>query len=205
MQQRGIYPGGAILFTEDEQPRGVYCICSGRVKLSIISSNGRAVIVKITTAGDIIGSKALLSGKPHSLIAETLEPSQISLINKDDFLSFLSKNGDVSLRLAQKLSNELYEAYQGVGNVALKQSYERLIELLLRLCQSHGEPTPDGIILRINLTQQELAETAGMSRRTLTRLLTKLKELQIIECRGRLIIIRDKVALEKILPSENLF
>jgi CRP/FNR family transcriptional regulator len=204
LQQRSIYPAGAIVFTEGEQPRGVYCICSGRVKLSIISPEGRATIVKIANAGDIVGIYALLSGKNYNLIAETLEPSQISFIKKDDFFSFLSRNGDVSLRLAQKLSGELYEAYLGLGNIALKQSFERLVELLLKLCQSHGKPVSEGILLSINLTQQELAETAGMSRRTLTRLLTKLKEPEIIECRRRQIIIRDKTALEKILPSDDL-
>jgi CRP/FNR family transcriptional regulator len=204
LQHKSIYPAGAIIFTEGEQPRGVYCICSGRVKLSIISPEGRAAIVKIANAGDIVGINALLSGKHYNLIAETLEPSQISFIKKDDFFSFLSRNGGVCLRLAQKLSGELYEAYLGLGNITLKQSFERLVELLLKLCQSHGESTPEGIILKINLSQQELAETTGMSRRTLTRLLTQLKELQIIECRRRLIIIRDKIALEKILPSEDL-
>ena len=155
--------------------------------------------------GDILGVRALLSRKPHDLTAETLEPTQLCFIKKDDFLSFLSRNGDVSLRLAQRLSNELYEAYRGLSNVVLKLSHDRLVELLLRLCQSHGEPIPNGIRLRINLSQEDIAEKIGSSRRTLSRSLTKLKRLGIIECQRRSIIVRDIVALKNSLPSDNLF
>jgi len=205
MRQGSIYPGGAFVFMEGDQPKGIYCICSGRVKLSISSPSGRAVIVGIDTAGDLLGVRALLSRKPHDLTAETLEMTQLCFIRKDDFLGFLSRNEDVSLRLAQKLSNELYGAYQLVSDVALKQSYKRLTELLLRLCQSHGELRPDGIRLKMNLSQEELADMIGVSRRTLARALAKLKYLGIIECQRRLIIIRDRVALEESLSSEILF
>ena len=153
----------------------------------------------------LLGVRALLSRKPHDLTTETLEMTQLCFIRKDDFLGFLSRNEDVSLRLAQKLSNELYGAYQLVSDVALKQSYKRLTELLLRLCQSHGDLRPDCIRLKMNLSQEELADMIGVSRRTLARALAKLKYLGIIECQRRLIIIRDRVALEESLSSEILF
>lgn len=205
MHQRSIYPSGAVLFRAGDQPQGVYIICSGRVKLSIYSSDGRAVLVSTAGAGNVFGVTALLSGKPYNLTAEALELTQVGFIKKDDFLGFLRRNGSVSLRLAQKLSNELYESYQGIGNASFKQSYGRLVELLLKLCPSYGDPTPKDIRLKINLSQEELADMIGTSRRTITRALTKLKHLGIIECQRRSITIRDIVALENILPSENLF
>jgi CRP/FNR family transcriptional regulator len=139
------------------------------------------------------------------VIAETLEPAQLSFIKKEDFVGFLGRNGDVSLRLAQKLSNELYEAYRGVRDVALKQSCDRLAELLLRFCQTHGEPTPQGIKLKINLSQEELAGMIGTTRRTLTRTLTKFKQQGIIQCHRRGLIVRDKAALEHTLCAESLY
>ncbi|MBI3951643.1 MAG: Crp/Fnr family transcriptional regulator [Acidobacteria bacterium] len=205
MRQASVYPGGVMVFMEGDEPRGVYCICFGRVKLSTSSSDGRTIIVDIAGPGDIIGIRALLSGKSHDLTAETLEPTQLCFIRKDGFLGFLSRNGDVTLRLAQKLSDDLHEAYRGVRDVALKRSSERLAELLLRFCQTHGVVTPEGIQLRINLSLDELAEMIGTSRRTLTRVLTKFQDLKIIECQRRSITVRNRTALENSLRPENLF
>jgi CRP-like cAMP-binding protein len=205
MQQRSVYAKGSVICTEGNQPQGVYIICSGQVKLSIYSSDGRAVIVGIAASGDVLGVKALLSGKPHNLTAETLEMTQLCFIRKDDFLGFLKRNGDVSLRLAQRLSNELYEAYLEVRDVALKKSYQRLAELLLRLGQSYGELTPKGTILKISLSQEELAEMIGTSRRTLTRALTKLRHLGLIEYRHHSIVVLNMMVLGKILLSNDLF
>lgn len=205
IQQRRTYPSGAIVFRAGDQPQGVYIICSGRAKLSVSSSDGRKAIVGIATAGDILGVKALLSGAPHNLKAKTLELTQVCFIQKDDFLNLLKRNGDVSLRLAQKLSKELYKAYFEVRDLAFKEADIRLAGLLMRLCQSNGQRTPEGISLKINFSWDEVAEMIGTSRRTLTRALTKLRHFGLIEYQHHSIIVPNMTALGNILLSKDLF
>jgi CRP/FNR family transcriptional regulator len=205
IQRRDIYPGGSMIFAEGEEPQGIYCICSGRVKLSIYSFDGRAMIMGTATSGDLIGINALMSEKLHILTAESLELAQLCFINKDNFLDFLGRNADIGLKLAKKLSNELYETYSAVRDVKFKRSYERLAELLLRLCDSRSEATPDGIMVKISFSRDDLAEMIGTSTRTLTRILMKLKYLRIIECRRQQFLIRDRAALENIIAPVNLF
>lgn len=204
VQQIRTCPAGTVIFAVGEPPQGTYCICSGRVKLSTSISTGQTAIVDIAAPGDILGVRALLSGKPHALTAEALEETRFGFIRKDDLLGFLSRNADVSLRLAQRLAAQLYEAYQEIRDARLKRSDERLAELLLRLSQTYGEATPEGIRLKIKLSQEELAEMMGTSRRNLSRLLTKLKCLGAIETQRRTLIIRDRAALEKRLSPGNL-
>lgn len=205
IQQRDIYPGGSTVFAEGEEARGMYCICSGKVKLSISSLDGRSIITGIAASGDLIGKNALLLGRPHILTAEAVEISQLCFIKRDDFISFLSQNADVGLKLAIKFGNELYEAYSEVRDITFKRSYERFVELLIKLCRSNCETTPHGIILKINLNRDELAEMIGTSTRTLARVIMKLKYLGIIECRRQQFLIRDRAALENIIASVNLF
>ncbi|MEK7406380.1 MAG: Crp/Fnr family transcriptional regulator, partial [Acidobacteriota bacterium] len=202
LRQSNIYPCGAIVFLEGDQPRGAYCVCGGRVKLSSVSSDGRGVIFGIVSAGEVLGVRSLLSGRPHDLTAETLERTQLCFISRDEFLRFLHHNGDVSLRLAQRLSNELYDAYYQVRGAVLQRSDERLTELLLVLCETHGKRTGEGISITSNLSQQELAEMIGVSRRSLTRTLARLKRLRIIECQRRHILIRDVAALRNWLSAQ---
>ena len=190
-----IYQAGASVFREADQPQAVYCVGSGFLKLSRSSPGGRAVVFGIAKGGDVLGVRPLLLGKPHDLTAEATEETRLCLIPRNDFLDFLGRNGDVSLRLAQKLSLELGEAYQQVYGVALKSAVERLADVLLALCQSHGQPVPEGIGLMTNMGQNELAEMAGMSRRNLNRALGTLRGQGLIECRRRSIVVRNIVAL----------
>jgi len=149
--ERVIYRSGATVVTEGDPARGVYCVCSGRVKLSTTSSDGRTFVVRIAEPGDLLGARVLLSGSPHDLTAESIERTEMRFIKKKEFLDFLSRNADVALKLVQKLSVALNEAYRGQRNLALKGTSYRLVEMLVRLCRTEGEATPRGLKLKIKI------------------------------------------------------
>jgi len=199
MLRRLTYPEGFVLFLKGEKPRGVYCVCGGRVKLYLNSPDGRNAVLGYALPGSVIGVRAILSGKPHDFTARTVEKSQLSFIDKDDFMALLKRNGGVCLRLAETLGEELSKAYEGFGNVALATSEERLASLLLRLCDEFGEPSPEGIVIKPGLSQEEIADMAGMSRRTLSRALRSLRKMKLVECGRRTTVIRNRAALEKLL------
>lgn len=203
LRRTSTYAAGVTVFSQDDEPRAAYCICSGCAKLSRSSPDGRTVILGIAATGDVLGVRPVLLGKPHDHTAETLEETRLCFIPKDDFLAILKRHGDVSLRLAQKLSTELGEAYRQVWGLVLKPAAERVAELLLALCHTHGDPTPEGIMLKTNMCQDELAELVGVSRRSLTRAIGALRDQGLIECRRRFIIVRDSEALRNCLISED--
>lgn len=109
--QRFDYPKDVVLFLKGERPRGNYCICSGRVKLSVHSPDGRGLIAGYPSAGSVIGVRAVLSGKPHDFTARTVEESKLNFVDKEDFLAFLRRDGGVCLRLAESLCEELSRTY----------------------------------------------------------------------------------------------
>lgn len=201
LRQASVHPKGSTVFLEGDQPQAIYCIGAGQVKLTRSSREGRDVVLGIATAGDVLGVRPLLIGRPHDVTAETTEKTRLCLVPRHDFLGFVKRNGDVSLRLAEKLSINLGDAYQQVCGVVLKPTAERLTELLFELCQAQGQPAHDGIGFKTNMGQDELAGLVGVSRRSLNRALATLRESGLIECRRRCIIIRDPVALQSRLAS----
>src|SRR5712692_8425012 len=70
------YPEGAVLFVEGQPPRGVFMLCKGRVKLSITSSEGKTIILRLAQPGELLGLNAAVSGNPYQATAEMLEPCQ---------------------------------------------------------------------------------------------------------------------------------
>src|SRR5918994_2067629 len=89
-----VYPKGSVLFVDSEEPRGVFILCSGRAKLTTSSTEGRTLIVKIAEPGEVLGASATILGKPYEVSAETIEPSQINFIKRDDFLHFLNAHAE---------------------------------------------------------------------------------------------------------------
>src|SRR5580658_1943336 len=164
------YPRGAVLFTEGQNPRGVYILCNGRVKLFGASAAGKAVIFRIAEPGEIIGLPSTLSGKPYELTAEALEPTQANFVRREDFLAFLRLHGETALRVAEMLSNIYHATCQEVRYLGLSGSAaEKLARFLLDLKPAKNTE-PGQIRANLTLTHEEIAEMIGSSRETVSRL-----------------------------------
>jgi CRP-like cAMP-binding protein len=83
------YPKGATLLIEGEATRGLFVLISGKVKLSTCSIEGKAIILKIAEAGELIGLASTLSGKPYEVTAEVSERARVSFVPRSPFLGFL--------------------------------------------------------------------------------------------------------------------
>jgi CRP/FNR family transcriptional regulator len=192
-----VYPKGAMLFVEGQSPRGIYVLCTGRVKLSTCSSEGKTIITQIAGAGEVMGLSATISGRPYEVTAETLEACQANFVKREDFMRFLSENAEAALRVAEHLSNNYHIAYEQVRSLGLARSAPaKLAKLLLEWCENDGRVTDQGIRLRVLLTHEEIAQMIGASRETVTRMLADLKAKQIIQQKGSSVTVLDKKALE---------
>jgi CRP/FNR family transcriptional regulator len=196
------FPKGAMLFVEGQSPRGVYIICSGRVKLSTSSSDGKTLITHIAQPGETLGLSATISNKPYEVTAETLDPCQINFIRREEFLNFLSERGDLCLRAAEHLSNNYHQALDQTRALGLSSSAaSRLAGLILEWCAVSGKPSEQGISLKLTLTHEEIAQMIGLSRETVTRLFSDFKHERIIHMKGATLLVRDKAALETLVIS----
>jgi CRP/FNR family transcriptional regulator, cyclic AMP receptor protein len=198
----GIYPKGSLLFVEGEQPRGVFILCSGRAKLTTSSSEGKTLIVKIAEAGEILGASATILGRPYEVSAETIEPSQLNFVKRDDFVRFLQSHVEVCMHTAQQLSEKYQSAQRDIRALGLSQTTsEKLARLLLDWCSKGGEQTPKGIRLSVLLTHEEVAQMIGTTRETVTRIFSDFKKRQIIEVKGSSVFILAKPKLEAMIGS----
>ncbi len=195
------YPEGALVFVEGQTPRGVFILCQGRAKLLATNSDGKTFIMKIAEAGEILGLHAVVSGKAYELTVETLQPSQLAFVSREDFLRFLRDNGDASLRAAQQLSNDCQAAYEVIRSIGLSHSVgEKLARLLLQW-SSDAQVSGGVIRLKISLTHEEMAQLIGTSRETVTRTLSQFKKQRILELTGSTLLIRNKAALQNLVGA----
>jgi CRP/FNR family transcriptional regulator len=197
-----VYPKGSLLFVEGEQPRGVFILCGGRAKLTTSSAEGKTLIVKIAEPGEVLGASATILGRPYEVSAETIEPSQLNFIKRENFLRFLQSHVEVCMHTAQQLSEKYQSAQREIRSLGLSQTTaEKLARLLLGWCNSSGEETPKGIRLTVLLTHEEVAQMIGTTRETVTRIFSDFKRRHIIEVKGSSIFVVGKPQLEAMIGA----
>lgn len=192
-----MYPKGSLLFVEGESARGVFVLCSGKVKLTTSSSEGRTLIVRIAGAGELLGASAVLLHKAYEMSAETVEPCQVNFIRTEEFMSWIQNDRDAMMSVARQLSGDYYAAQREIRSFGLAQTTtEKLARLVLDWCDQSGEPTDKGVRLKVLLTHEEIAQMIGTTRETVTRLLTSLKLKKVIEIKGSTVNVMRMDALE---------
>lgn len=190
------YPKGAVLFVERQQPRGIFVICKGSVKLSVSARNGKTMIVEIAEAGEVLGLSATVSGKQYEVTATTVDPCQINFVKREDFLRFLKNDSDVCFKVAEQLSEKYHMVCNEVRSLGLSHSAaEKLAKLLLEWSPKTGEAAKSEPQLMLRRTHEEIAQMIGTSRETVSRLFTDLKKHKILLSRGSTLVIRDQAAL----------
>ena len=196
-----VYAKGAILFVEGQAARGVFVLCSGRVKLSTSSAGGRTLILRMSESGEVLGLPSTVTGRPYELTAEVIEPTQANFIGRDDFLRFLREHGQAALRVAQQLGETYHSAVSEMRSIGLAHSAsEKLARFLLELSANHGKGAGK-IKLTMTLTHEEIAQTIGASRETVTRLFSNLKKKQVVHLKGSTLIIKNKGALQELVGT----
>jgi CRP/FNR family transcriptional regulator len=191
-------PKGAKLFHEGGSSSGVFVICTGQVKLSCTSKEGKTLILKIAMAGDVLGLGAVISGSPYEVTAETIEPTQIKSIRRTDFLSFIQKHGQASLHAAKALSEEYKAAFFDARRLALSGSVAGKLAAVLLDWGRAASCGKSEMRFTMALTHEELANLVGSSRETITRTLGRFKREKLIQIRGATVLILSPEKLERL-------
>ncbi len=187
------YPAGSILFMENEPARGVFLVCSGKVKLSVSSKGGKTLILQMAKPGEVIGLSASMSGVPYEVTAEILYPSQIVFIRREDFLCFVHRFPEAYEAVIRQLNLQYGRACEQLRTIGLSTSaHEKLARLFLHWSSDEKQEATQ---IRVPLTHEQIAACLGSTRETITRTLSDFKHKHLVTLRGTTVMIPDRSAL----------
>ncbi len=187
-------PSDGTLFHEGQPARSVYILCSGQVKLTTSSKEGKILLVRLAKPGDVLGLSAAMSGTPYETSAQAVEPTLVKSFQRQDFLHFIERHIEGSLHAAQMLNREYRDALSDAVRLALSTNISgRVARLFLEMASGKNEPKPR---FTLSLTHEELSTMLGTTRESVTRVLSEFKRKEIIGINGSAITILRKDALE---------
>ncbi len=171
-------PSQASLFTQGEDARCLYLICSGYLKLTTGRPEDRHMIVRVAGPGSMLGLYAVLSHGVYEVTAATLTPAQLRPVERERFLTFLRSHKEAQLRAVQCICQEYRFALQDACRIALAETVAaRLARLLIELAHQIGEHTESGEYrFPLLLTHEEMASMTCTTRETVTRTLGQFRK-----------------------------
>jgi CRP/FNR family transcriptional regulator, cyclic AMP receptor protein len=189
------HPTGSVLFMENEPARGVFLICSGKVKLSVSSKCGKTLILQMAKPGELIGLSASMSGVPYEVTAEVLYPSQVVFIRREDFLRFIHRFPEAYEAVIRQLNLQYGRACEQLRTIGLSTTaHEKLARLFLHW-SSDDKQAKEANQIRVPLTHEQIAACLGSTRETVTRTLSDFKHKHLVTLRGATVMIPDRSAL----------
>lgn len=196
-----IYKKGQTVFFQANTPFGLYCINSGKVKISKFGNNGKESIIRIAGPGDVLGHRSLFSDEYYTATATVMEDANICFFNKIYIFKLLKDEPSLAINMIQKLSKDMGAAEARTASMFQKDVSERLAEFFLTLMKAYGVEENGRCRLDIKLTREEIASIIGTANETVIRFISEFKQEGIIEQEGKTLYVIDK---ERLLERANL-
>ncbi len=184
------------IYTEGFHPRGLYIVKKGIAKQFLISNEGKEQIIYMLKPGNMFGYRSIVCNNASFLHVTAIQDCEIEIIGKDTFVKYFNESNEIKLFFLNYFGMEFRVLFNKISFFATKPVTERVALTLLILNQKFEIYTNDKN--GITFTRTDLACFAGTINETLSRQLTILEKEDIIELRGRAILIKDKERLFKI-------
>lgn len=198
LRRKGI-ARGEILFREGDEGTALYIILEGRVKISV-SRRTDKVTLALLGPGEFLGEMALLDGLPRSADATAMEDSQLYILNRKDFLAFLSNNDHAVREILFSLSMRLRKTDKLLAEMCFLSLSTRLTGKLIELAEQQSPPEPGVQEHVLRISQHELGDIMGVSRESINKELKILRDKNILSTSRSCIVIHDLAALKKRIP-----
>lgn len=172
---------GSVLFQEKDSVEYVYLLLKGSISLGRVHLRGKDFILKILNDQELIIEYQLFKANPHyQFYAKTMTDCEMILIKKEHFENFILNDPEAMNALVTWLSTGYLKAQMKCQDLIMNGKKGGLYSILIRLCNTYGIKTEDGILIDLPLTHQELANLTYGTREVIQRALKDLREKNII-------------------------
>jgi CRP-like cAMP-binding protein len=184
------YRRGERIVTQGQPGDSFFVLVKGRVAVSILSPEGREVVLSTLSTGDHFGEMALLDDAPRSATVTAVERSELAVLTREAFFDLLKGNFVLIRALLATYSRRLRHANSTIEGLASLDVKGRLARYFRDLAEERGRRAGGGWIVVVRPSQREIADTIGSSRETVSRTMSQLARENLIVPKGKAIYVR---------------
>lgn len=192
-------PGELVYMQREKSKPQFYMIESGRVKISILKEDGSEKILAIQERNTFFSVASAFDGYPYFATATALERTRLQVIAVDDFFRLGKKYPKVPFMMIDVMARVIRFLAMQIEDLSLLNAQKRVAHMVFKLMCEVGEKTEGGIIIRKNLTHEDLASLTGLSRVSVSLALNKLEEQRILRKKRHIIEVTNVERLKSIM------
>ena len=185
------YPKNSMIILEEEYGDKLFIVKTGTVKITRVNDEGKEVILALLGAGDFFGEMAILDGESRSANALAQEKCELVTINREDFLDLLKNNFQICMNLLEELAVRLRKSDQQIEALSLSDAEHRIGVSILNLAEDRGVIKNGEVTIESLPYQQDIANMAGTSRETVSRVLKLFEDRMLVSKTGHTLRISD--------------
>ena len=187
------HAAGSQVIRESEPGDLFFVILRGEVKVFVDSPDGREVVLSHLQAGDFFGEMALLENDTRSASVTAMTDCELAVLGRSEFFAVLGRDFSLTRKILQTLSARLRKANEVIESMALLDVGGRLARYLIRLADESGQPPVEGYFVVTRPTHQEIANSIGATRETVTRMLKQFESRKLIRTKGSMVWVPAEV------------
>ena len=190
------------VFMKGDPASGMMAVVKGRIRISSYSADGREVVLNVINPGEVFGEIALIDGGERTADAVAMEDTELTVLERRDFLPFLERNPELCIKLLKVMCQRLRRTSEQLEDFSFLDLRTRLAKRLLELADSHGEEDgKGGIRIALGLSQRVLGAMMGTSREAVNKQLRAWEEEGLIALRRGSVTLLDAEQLELIVDT----
>ena len=187
------------IFSEGDPSDWLYIVKKGKVKITKLSQEGKELILEVISPMEFFGGIAVVRGFPYPANAVAMEDTELLKIGRTDLLSLMDRFPGLMYCMAMNIGDRIKGSHETLKSIALEKVEARIAALLVKLADKAGEKVPEGMLIQMKLTKQDIAEMVGTTVETSIRTMSKLTKAGIVSTKAGKIVIRDPDKLESLL------
>jgi CRP/FNR family transcriptional regulator/CRP/FNR family cyclic AMP-dependent transcriptional regulator len=190
---RKFRPGEILVYEHDENDRSFFIIVNGRVHVTVLTSEGKQAILASLGKGEFFGEMSILDGEPRSATVIAATECTVLMLYRKPFIDLLYKFPRITVSMLAAMSRRLRVANKHMNTLSLISVYGRVAEVLIQLAAVSGKKEGGMSIIDNRPTHQAIADMAGTSRETVSRILSQLKKKRYISIdKNRIVIFNEE-------------
>lgn len=194
------FNAGTPIYLPSDVADGVLLLADGRVRIGGASADGKRATLGYIEPGELFGELAVFGGPVRDELAEAMESSLVISLPREEVLRLMNANARLAVGVTKLVGLRRQRIERRLKSLLFRSVRQRLIDLLIELAERYGTNTPEGLLLDIRLSHQELASAIGSTRESVTLVLGELAGEQVLRKRRSRIVLND---LERLSAEVN--